>query len=196
MADVDNSLTRIPLGSGKLYAVEFSGTIPEDTTFETDSNLLGKVKGGASLEYKPKFYTEEDDLATVSRTIITEEEVKLKAGILTWNGKTLSKLVSTARVSTDSDKHTRTVKIGGIANYDGKKYAIRFINDDKEYGKTRITIVGSNQAGFTIAYAKDKGTVINPEFLAEACDSEGTKIIYTEEIPQSSEASQQNNADS
>ena len=48
---------RIVLGSGALYCVTYSGTIPEDTTIETDANLLGEISGGATLEYSITKYT-------------------------------------------------------------------------------------------------------------------------------------------
>ena len=40
---------KIVLGSGKLYATEFTDTIPEDSTLETDDNILGLISGGATL---------------------------------------------------------------------------------------------------------------------------------------------------
>ena len=42
-------------------------------------------------------------------------------------------------------------------------------------------IVGQNQAGFSLAFAKDKETVIDAEFKALAQDDEGTLIKYIEE---------------
>ena len=172
---------KIILGSGKLYVLEFTGTIPVDATVEAEANELGNISGGASLEYKPTYYTAEDDLQTVSKTILTAEEVMLKSGVMKWNGQTLDKLSSTARVAEASGK--RTVKIGGISNQDGKQYIIRFVNDDADHGKTRVTVVGNNQAGFTMAFAKDKEVVIDAEFKAQSLDSEGTKVIFEEEIP-------------
>ncbi|MGI5857572.1 MAG: hypothetical protein ACOX64_14125, partial [Candidatus Merdivicinus sp.] len=53
---------KIVLGSGLVYITEYSGTIPEDSVIETDENLMGLIQGGATLEYKPEFYTAEDDL--------------------------------------------------------------------------------------------------------------------------------------
>jgi len=47
----------------------------------------------------------------------------------------------------------------------------------------RVTIVGTNEAGFTIAWAKDKETVINAEFKAQPVDRDGTLIILQEAIP-------------
>ena len=79
---------RIVLGSGKLYCKEFDGEIPENTAIETEENRLGYIQGGATIEYKPNFYTAKDDLGLVQKDIITEEESTFKTGILTFNGKT------------------------------------------------------------------------------------------------------------
>lgn len=173
---------KIVLGSGKLYISEFTDrTIPDNATLEVETNLLGLIQGGATLEYKPKFVEVTDDLGLVSKTVLTEEEVTLKSGVMTWNGNTLAKLCATARVTEASGK--RTVKIGGLGKQDGKQYVIRFVHEDAVDGDIRVTIVGNNQAGFTLAFAKDKETIVDAEFKAQPLDDEGTKIIYEEEIP-------------
>lgn len=173
----------IVLGSGDLYCTEFEGTdkeLPTDTEIETEDNRLGYIKGGASIEYKPSFYEAKDDMGKVSKTIITEEEVLLKSGIMTWCGLTLEKLCQTARVTEKDGK--RTVKIGGVANATSKKYLLRFVHKDTEDGDIRVTIVGNNQAGFTIAFVKDSETVIDAEFKAQPMDKEGTLIWYEEDM--------------
>lgn len=170
---------RIVLGSGKLYAAEFSGTIPTDTTLEVEGNLLGLISGGATLEYTPEFYEAKDDLGLASKSILTNEEAVLKSGILTWNADTLKKLVATGTVTSDTSAKTKTIKIGGIDNYDGKKYVIRFVHEDAE-GDVRVTIVGSNQSGFEMQFQKDAETVINAEFKAQPHDDNGTLIIFQE----------------
>ena len=172
---------RIVLGSGKLYVTEFSGsTLPADDTIETEGNLLGLISGGATLEYSPTFYEAKDDLGLVSKKFITEEEVVFKSGILTWNAQTLAKLCATGRLTEDSSGKTRTVKIGGSGNYNGKKYVIHFVHADAADGDVRITLVGSNEAGFEMAFQKDSETVINAEFKAEPHDTEGTLVVYKE----------------
>ncbi len=171
---------RITLGSGKLYVVEYTNSIPADSVIETDANLLGYIQGGATITYSPEFYTAEDDLGYVAKKIITNEEVVLSSGVMTWNGATLAKLSATATVSEAND--VRTVKIGGAANYDGKKYVIHFLHEDPVDGDIRITMVGSNENGFELAFAKDKETVINAEFKALPCDNQGTLLIYKEEM--------------
>ena len=173
---------KIVLGSGKLFCMEYSGSLPADDAIEIDDNNLGLIQGGASIEYKPTYYEAKDDLGQAVKTVLTAEEATFKSGIMTWNGKTLEKLTNTARVEDDTDKGRRTVKIGGLSNYDGKRYLFRFVNDDPADGKTRVTVVGNNQAGFTMAFAVDKETVIDAEIKAMPCDGQGTLVIYDEEI--------------
>lgn len=173
-------MEKIVIGSGKLYIDEFTNTLPEDTAIEKDEKLLGYIQGGATLTYSPTFYEAKDDLGIVSKKMITDEEVVLKSGVMTWNGETLAKLASTARVTTDTSTKTRTVKIGGAGNYDGKKYILHFVHEDKVDGDIRITIVGSNEAGLELSFAKDKETVINAEFKAQPHDNEGTLVVYKE----------------
>ena len=159
---------------------EFSGSIPDNATLETEANRIGYIQGGASIEYKPGFYEAKDDLGYVSKKILISEEAVLKSGIMTWTLNALAKLINTGRV-TEADT-TRTIKIGGLDNYDGKSYVIHFVHEDEVDGDMRVTIVGSNEAGFTVAFAKDKETVVNAEFKAQPNDSEGTLIVIQEDI--------------
>ena len=174
---------RIVLGSGKVYIQEFvvDDGLPENMVIETEANLLGFIQGGASLEYTPTFYEAKDDLGLVAKKIITEEEAVFKSGIMTWNLNTLSKLSSTATVTEAAG--VRTLKIGGLGNYDGKQYVIHFVHKDSVDGDLRVTIVGNNEAGFALAFAKDKETVVNAEFKAQPHDGDGTLIILQEDIP-------------
>lgn len=170
----------ITLGSGQLYVTEFSEEIPEDTVLETDDNRLGYIKGGATITYTPTEYEAKDDFGKVSKTIITEEEAILSTGLITWCGNTLNKLCSTARTTEDSSEKVRTVKIGGTKNDNGKKYIIHFVHQDPVDGDVRVTIVGRNRSGFSLAFAKDQETTLNAEFKAAPCDEDGTLIIYKE----------------
>lgn len=177
---------RIVLGSGKLYVVEATAavdggyTIPADEVIETSANQIGYIQGGATLEYTPEFYEAKDDLGKVSKKYLTDEQAVLRSGIMTWNGATLAKLSSTASVD-ETVTGKRTVKIGGLDNFDNTQYVIRFVHEDEADGDIRITIVGSNESGFEMAFAKDAETVINAEFKAVPNDASGTLIVYTEE---------------
>lgn len=183
----------IVLGSGDLYCTEFEGTdkeLPTNEELETEENRLGHIKGGAEIEYTPSFYEAKDDMGKVSKVIITEEEATFKSGIMTWCGTTLEKLCQTARVTEDTANKKRIVKIGGIANATGKKYVIHFVHKDDVDGDVRVTIVGNNQAGFTIAFAKDSETVIDAEFKAQPMDKEGTLILYEEDMDETAAATE------
>lgn len=172
----------ITLGSGDLMIKEYTDTMPTYSDFDATTDLLGRISGGASIEYKATWYEAKDDTGKVVKTIITEEEATLKSGVLTWNGKTLEKLCSTARV-TEADG-MRTVKIGGVGNHNGKSYALCFHHTDRVDGDVYILIRGVNQAGFALSFAKDKETVIDAEIKCLPQDNEGTLIQYVEEIAQ------------
>lgn len=170
----------ITLGSGDLMIKEYTDAMPAYTEFSVDTDLLGRIQGGAILEYKGEWYEAKDDTGKVVKTIITSEEALLKSGIITWNGKTLEKLCSTARVTENGG--IRTVKIGGIGNNNGKSYALCFHHTDKVDGDIWVVVRAVNQGGFALAFAKDKETVIDAEFKCLPQDDEGTLIQYAEEI--------------
>lgn len=170
----------ITLGSGDLMIKEYTDVMPAYTDFDVETDLLGRIQGGATIEYKGEWYDAKDDTGKAVKTIITEEEATLKSGVITWNGKTLTKLCSTARV-TEADG-IRTVKLGGVGNQNNKSYAICFHHTDKADGDVWLVVRGVNQGGFSLAFAKDKETVIDAEFKCLPQDDEGTLIQYVEEI--------------
>ena len=176
---------KIVLGSGKLYVDEITATggvytVPADTVIEAEGKLLGYIQGGATLEYTPTFYTVKDDLGYVSKRFLTEEAVVFRSGILTWNGDVLDKLCSTATVTETTGK--RTVKIGGIDNYDNQMYVIRFVHEDAVDGDIRVTVVGNNTAGFELQFQPDAETVLNAEFeCVPGVGSKGVLVLYEEE---------------
>lgn len=179
-----NEKEKIVLGSGIEYCMEFTGEIPADELIETEANRLGAIKGGATLNYKPSTYTEKDDTGKISKTVTTDEEVTYKLGLITFNAKVLDKLASTGTVTEETvgSKKRRTIKIGGVENDNGKKWLHRFVHKDDVDGDVRVTVVGTNKSGFSLAFAKDKGTTLEPEITAEPLDKEGHLIIYTEDV--------------
>ena len=171
----------VTLGSGKIYLQTFSESMPTVDTLCVESNLLGYIKGGASLEYTQETYEEKDDLGYVSKIITTNEEAVLKCGLLPWNGTTLKKLLD--RCSSTEASGKRTTKIGGAGNAQGGYYAICFHHEDKTDGDLWILIKGRNTAGATLTFATDAGTTVEPEFKALPHDSDGTLVELIEEIP-------------
>lgn len=180
---------RIILGSGYVHLKTFDGALPTVDEICTEETLFSYISGGATLEYKPESYEAKDDMGKVSKTIIVSEEVLLKSGLMTFCGNTLEKLCDTARVTytekTESKTKRRIVKVGGVSNQRRTKYVICFHHEDKVDGDIWIMIVGNNQAGFTLAFAKDKETVVDAEFKALPMDKEGTLIHYEEEVLES-----------
>lgn len=172
----------ITLGSGNLYIDEFTGVLPKFSEIENEEKRLAFIKGGATLTYTGEVYETSDDLGRVSKRKITSEDVKLTSGLMTWNGKTLEHLCSTARVSEENGK--RIIKVGGAENDNGKQYVIAFVHKDAVDGDVRVMLVGQNTNGFALTFAKDTETVIDAEFTATKgkLDEEGTLVIIEEEI--------------
>lgn len=170
----------ITVGSATAYLMEYTGTVPEIDVICVEANHLGWIESGATVEYTQSSETYKDDLGKKSKTVITEDGATATLGLITWNGETLTKLASTARTSVKGTK--RTIKIGGIGNDDGKSYVLCLHHADKTDGDCWYRIVGKNTAGFSLAHKKDAATTVNPTFTAESMDSEGTLIMFDEEI--------------
>lgn len=170
----------VTLGSGKIYLQTYSSTMPDVDTICAEPNLLGYIKGGATLEYTQETYEEKDDLGIVSKIITTSETAVLRCGLLTWNGTTLKKILDRCASTEASGK--RTTKIGGAGNAQGGYYAVCFHHEDPVDGDLWIMIKGRNTAGATLTFATDSGTVIEPEFTALPCDDNGTLVELIEEI--------------
>ena len=178
MAKRDNPT--ITLGSGKLYMAEFSGSMPTIAEICVEANHVGKIKGGAALEYTETTFEEKDDLNTVLKIITTDEQAVLKCGLITWNGDTLAKLIDRCKVTEESGK--RTIKIGGSGNAKDKSYVICFHHEDEADGDMWVLIKGRNTAGLTLTYGVDAGSRIEPQFRALPHDTSGTLIELVEEI--------------
>ena len=172
------------LGSGDLFIKEYTaGTAVTAEDVITNGERLGEIKGGASLEYTTETKEDSSDLGRTKIVIISKEDVVLKSGVMTWNGKTLEKLCQTARVTKDGSAKKRTIKIGGLANAANKSYAVAFqYKGDGKKGLT-VLIVGKNTAGFTVSFSSDNATVIDAEFKAQALDNDGTLVVIEETIP-------------
>ena len=172
----------ITLGSGIPYIAEFAGTMPDVKTICVEENRLGYCKGGATLTYSEEPHEEKDDLGHVSKVITTSEEALLKLGLLTFNGDTVKKLADRCMVTEDKSAGTRTIHIGGAGNAQGKEWVVCFFHEDKKDGNLWVLIRGRNTAGFTLTFAADAGSVVEPEFKALPQDDKGTLITLIEEI--------------
>lgn len=176
------TIDNITLGSGKAYITEYDSAtgMPDVATICIKENLLGHIQGGAELSYTAEPHEEKDDLGLVSKVIVTSEEAILKLGMITWNGNTMKHLADRCKVEEKDGK--RIIHIGGAGNAQGKEWVICFAHEDKVGGSLWVLIRGTNSAGFTLTFAVDAGTKIEPEFKAMPQDENGTLITFIEEI--------------
>ena len=179
---IDNS-DEIILGSGDLYIVEFTGDIPEDSTIEADSNRAGNIKGGATLEYSTESQTVQDDKGRVKKTIITQETVTFKTGLMTWVKQYMQALVQTARIDETSKAGRIIYKLGGLANLNKKRYLWRFVHTRDDGRKVRITVTGKNTGTISLAFQPENETVVDSEITADTLDKDGTLVILDMEKP-------------
>lgn len=173
-------LNKIPLGSMDFYVVEYTGTIPEDSVIETEANMIGRTKNGATITYTANYYTAKSDDGKAQKTRLIDDSATISYGMITWNAHTLEKLVSTASVTESGTK--RTAKLGGAANDNGRKYVIRGVHHDSVDGDIRITAVGTNTGGWSAAFAPSSETTVQPTFECEPLDDAGHLLQYEEEI--------------
>lgn len=182
--NIDDS-GRIILGSGDLYIVEFKGEIPEHSVIEQEENRAGNIKGGATLEYSQTNQTVKDDKGRVKKTIVTEEDVKLKTGLITWVQTYIQALISTARVDTTTKPGHRVYKIGGLANQRKTRYLWHFVHTYDDGRKLRVTVTGKNTGTVSLAFKPDDATQVDAEITANTLDKEGTLVIIDDEMLES-----------
>lgn len=184
----DTQVNKVPkkiiLGSGKLYAITYAGLeeIPDEDELCQEDNIIGYVQGGAVLEYTLESYSAKDDLGLAQKDLFMADSATLKSGIMTFNGDTIARLIATADSETAGNK--RTTMIGGIENVHDSRLVTCFCNKDAVDGNTYVTIVGSNQGALSLAFAKDKESVINLEFKAQPAFEGGRLIRLTETEPE------------
>ena len=178
---IDNS-DEIILGSGDVFLMKFTGTIPEDSAIETDANRAGNIKGGATLEYSIESQTVQDDKGRVKKTIITKETVLFKTGLMTWVKQYIQALVQTARVDETTKAGHRLFKLGGLSNLSKDKWLWRFVHTRDDGRKLRITVTGKNTGTISLAFQPETETTVDAEITADTLDAEGTLVILDDEL--------------
>ena len=180
-----NDINTIVLGSGEIFSAEYDGTIPSDPeTIIKSAKEVGAIQGGCTLEYKPTFATEKDDAGKYEKSIMIEDEATLKLGLITFNGQTLADL--NACSTTKTEGNYRITDIGGAENYSDKTRLFIFRHTDKKDGNIYLIVYAENQAGFSLAWAKDKGSKLEPELKCKPMQG-GVRIRYIEQVADTSE---------
>ncbi|MDR1205688.1 MAG: hypothetical protein LBL26_09460 [Peptococcaceae bacterium] len=182
MSVVKDGRDEVILGSGHVYLTAYSGSLPpatDDVTIEVAANSVGRIQGGASLEYAPTEYQVVDDDNEIVKRFITKEDVTFKSGVLTWDLENLAKLG--AGNYTDNDTTgVRTLTIGGAKAL--TSYLLRFVHDKDDGHKLRVTMAATAGSGFTLTFAKDKETVVDANFGAIS-QSNGVMVEIRETYP-------------
>lgn len=172
------------LGSGSVYMLKkdaTNATMPAVATIATAENLAGYIQGGFTLSYKPTYNTDKDDSGIIEKTVMKEEEVKAKFGLITWNGEFIKKSTQTAEVDTTTTVGKRITEVGGVSNAVMDLYWICFVPDDTDRIEA-LQVLGLATGGFDLAFG-EKASKLEPEFECKPYDEDGHKFKLTETVP-------------
>lgn len=180
----------LTLGSGKLYvkALTDETTLGSLTTYCTDANHVGWIKGGATITYTPSTYDVKDDMGAIYEHFITSESVKFSAGLLTWNKDVIQTLVNNETVTTTP----ATQSVGAITNIEigangfttMDKYIVVFeAKADSKGCIRRFGLIGTSDAGLNLSYKPESETSINLNFTACAYGTEHKLLRIEEQAP-------------
>lgn len=177
----------ITVGSCDVYIKPYEGEMPETADICKSEYKFGHTKNGATVKYEKEVTELTDDFGRVKRTKVNSEKVTMGFGAFGWNGKSIEKLVSTAKATDDAEKGLRVTEIGGVANDDGLTYVVCLHHIDAEFGDAWWMGIGKNTEGLELAYKPDDGTVAEPTFACEPYNDDGRLIKYIEEIAKEAE---------
>ena len=165
----------IVLGSGYIYVMPYSGSIPADEVIETSAHQFGYTKGGATFAYSTTFTTIEDDNGQIKETFLSSDSANLKCGAFMGDPNEIVKICPTAQINTVEG--VSTVKIGGVANEGASgtdKWLVRFKHKTKP---VRITIVGKNTDGFELSFNAEDAVKLEPTFTCSTLDGTGVLAL-------------------
>ena len=167
------------LGSGDLYIVEYSGgSIPEDTTIEVEQNMIGGIKGGATISYTPTIYSVSDDMRRMKKSLITAEEATFKTGYLSFDLGEIAKIALGSKLQSSYSGNKSTLAVGGGQTI--SEYVLRFVHTMGNGKKVRVSMIGTPVSGFELAFSPENESVINAEFSAVPMNAQGQ--LFTIEV--------------
>lgn len=166
------------LGSGDLYIMAYGGTIPENTTIEVAGNMIGGIKGGATVSYTPTIYSVSDDMRRMKKSLITAEEATFKTGYLSFDLGEIAKIALGSTLQETYSGTKSTLSVGGGQTI--SEYLLRFVHTMGNGKKVRITMIGTPVSGFELAFSPENESVINAEFSAVPMNAQGN--LFTIEV--------------
>ncbi len=180
---------KVVLGAGKWYISPWTSGKIDFKTLCVEDNLMGYTSGGATVTYTPETYTIEDDIGMVKRTFQTKGTAEMKTGLLTWNVKAMAQMLSTGEftekaASTTANGENKLELHGGKESL--KQFSVAFVYEDDDTGlKTYFGMIASNAAALSLAFTKDKETVIDMTFAGESNGVDETVLTIVEETAKS-----------
>lgn len=174
----------ITVGSCDVYIEKYEkgAEVPDDprTVCKAD-NKLAHTKGGCQVILSKETKTFKDDFERVSKSIIISTDLKVKLGLLAWNGDSLAKLEASAETSVDDATGLRCTKLGGKSYDDGATYLVVLHHIDSVDGDCWWMFTGKNTAGIDITYDTENESKVEPEFSGDVLP-DGHLIYFYEQV--------------
>jgi hypothetical protein len=178
MAD---KIIHIPVGSGYLYHDVFSGKIPADADIEIEAHRIGYIEKGGEVDYKPTFKTFKDDFGIIQRSKLTAEEATFKASLIAWSASDFNTRLY-LQPALLRRRGTALLKSAVWARTTARSIFFALCIRTRSTAHVRLTIVGTQTGGFKLNFKPDDAGNMDLEITAQASDSEGTLIVYDEEV--------------
>lgn len=165
------ALAKYVIGAGQLYLYPINNQLeyfPTDAEIETSQYNAGVCSGGFKITDKPKVEKIIDANGNIVQMYVTEENITIKTGIVSWNTQNVAKLTR----ATYSTNCTTNGAIAGeeVATLTGKgalpTFLLRLTNDNMTSGQTlRFTAIVQPSAGTDFQFG-GKETTVNAEVTA------------------------------
>lgn len=169
----------IILGSGILYLKKFTdGSEFNMADVIQDENILGYIKNGCKFSYTKNTSSYYDDMKFVRKSFITDEEVKLTSGLITWNLETLNHILTNQTYSEDDGK--RTFVLGGSTR-ELDTIAAVFVHERGDGKQIRVGMVATNDGSLELNFLPDEPTVVDAVLTAVPLPGTSGNLVIIEE---------------
>ena len=171
------------MGAGEWFVKPYESGEVNCKEICVDDNYAGETQGGATLDYTITPYVIEDDNGRLRKRFMVKGAAKMKTGLLTVDVKAIANLMSVGKVEDSQDGTKRTLKLGG-GNAQLKRFVVVFrYPKDKEKGLyIYVGMVATNTAPLSLAFTKDKETVMDLEYEADTNGVDDTILVIEEDL--------------
>ena len=173
---------QVLMGAGEFFVKPYEGGGIKLKEICVDDNYAGETQGGAEFNYSMTPYVIEDDNGKLRKRFMTKAEAYLKTGLLTVDVKALGNLMSVGVLKAAEEGSGDVLELtGGNAAFKQFVVVYRYPKDKEKGLYIYIGMVATNTAPLTLAFAKDKETVVELQFDADTNGVNDVLVTFHED---------------